>query len=426
MTPAKKVDARKHTVQKFSAEAAKRLKPGEHIVFAPHPGLRLEASATRKTWTYRYRQVGTGALRQVRLGHWPGLPWQEVLLAWAKASAERAAGTDPGAKAKAVKQEREKAAVTAQEAARQTLGWLVSEYLAAMVDGVRKDKGAREARRMLTRAIAPYHGLPAKDITPQVAGQLIRSIGKAKRIASMVRQELRAAFRYGIDNGLVDANPFAGRHVGGKLENKARDRALSEEEVAALLRWWQSPRTHSRSVRDALMLTLYTGMRSGEVVALHERELHERDGVLWADIPASRMKSEKEHRVPLVGTARTIVEARRGGAGGWLFPSGEGKAHLLQKALGVEVYACSGRSSHKVYQHRPKCPVMSWAPHDLRRTARTLLGKIGCPPVVGERILAHTLPAIMAVYDVGDYLPERVEWLTKLGAHLDGLRDKSA
>lgn len=44
----------------FDACAAKALKLGEDIVVQGCPGLRLEVSATRKTWTYRYGD-GLGA-----------------------------------------------------------------------------------------------------------------------------------------------------------------------------------------------------------------------------------------------------------------------------------------------------------------------------------------------------------------------------
>jgi len=38
----------------FDPRAAKLLAPGQHLIIEGCQGLRLESSATRKTWTYRY------------------------------------------------------------------------------------------------------------------------------------------------------------------------------------------------------------------------------------------------------------------------------------------------------------------------------------------------------------------------------------
>jgi integrase len=89
--------------------------------------------------------------------------------------------------------------------------------------------------------------------------------------------------------------------------------------------------------------------------------------------------------------------------------------------LGVEVYACSGRSKAPAYAHRKACPVGGWAPHDLRRTARTLLAELGCPFEIAESILAHRLPGIAGVYNKAGFESERVEWLTRLNEYLDRL-----
>jgi hypothetical protein len=57
----------------FDARSAKLLPAGEHIVVdaTEYPGLRLEATATRKTWTYRYKSPVDARMRQVKVGNWP-------------------------------------------------------------------------------------------------------------------------------------------------------------------------------------------------------------------------------------------------------------------------------------------------------------------------------------------------------------------
>ena len=65
----------------FDPAAAKRLKPGEFIAFPEAPGLRLEASRSGRRWIYRYRSPIDAALRQLRLGAWPGMPAHRALAA---------------------------------------------------------------------------------------------------------------------------------------------------------------------------------------------------------------------------------------------------------------------------------------------------------------------------------------------------------
>ena len=78
----------------FDARAAKALQPGNHIVVDGCQGLRLVASASRKTWIYRYKSVATGQMKQVRLGHWPEMPVSAAVARWEELRAQRDAGAD--------------------------------------------------------------------------------------------------------------------------------------------------------------------------------------------------------------------------------------------------------------------------------------------------------------------------------------------
>jgi integrase len=67
-------------------------------------------------------------------------------------------------------------------------------------------------------------------------------------------------------------------------------------------------------------------------------------------------------------------------------------------------------------------PDGSWVPHDLRRTAATMLQGLGVPPAVIEKALNHTEPRrLVAVYQRHDYRPERREAFNRLGEHLEWL-----
>ncbi|WP_207442624.1 Arm DNA-binding domain-containing protein [Delftia acidovorans] len=67
----------------FDARSAKTLKQGEHIVVQGCPALRLEATASTKSWTYRYRSLADSAkLKQVKLGQWPAMSPAQSAAEW--------------------------------------------------------------------------------------------------------------------------------------------------------------------------------------------------------------------------------------------------------------------------------------------------------------------------------------------------------
>ncbi len=437
----------------------KAMQPGDELADPEHPGLRVRCKAVgtgkQQVFFYRYRN-SAGALRQVEVGVLGPMPLALIRSRWQELKDSVRNGTDPREELKAAKAK----AVTKQRAAKVkqlTVGDVVEQYLAESVEPSRKAKGADETRRLLAQLIRfaswvtdqkarntaawqrrrgklpkeleDVADLPAVEFNLQRAHELLLAFGTgAPRSGGMVRQELRAAWDHAIGSGrLPGPNPFAKQGKKDKLggaalvANSKRERVLSKEEAGLLLRWMAEPRTFSRTVRDALELVLRTGLRSGEVCEIHSRELERRDGVLWLNIPGGRMKGKADHSVPLVGRAEQIVLARMPDQAGYLFPDKTGKAPLKQKVLGVEVYCCSGRSKAKAYAARRVCPVADWAPHDLRRTARTFLGESGCPYEVGESILAHTIPGVGGIYNKARYEAGKIEWLTKLGEELDRL-----
>lgn len=443
----------------------KAMQPGDELADPEHSGLRVRCKAVgtgkQQVFFYRYRN-SAGALRQVEVGVLGPMTLASIRARWQELKDLVRNGTDPREELKAAKSQAATKQRT-QKARLLTVGDVIEQYLTESVEPSRKAKGADETRRLLAQLIrfaswvsdqkarntpawqrrrgklppdlADVADLPAVEFSLQRAHELLLAFGAgAPRSAGMARQELRAAWDHAIGSGRMEgANPFAKQgkkdRLGGAalIASSKRDRVLSKEEAGLLLRWMAEPRTYSRTVADALELVLRTGLRSGEVCGIHTRELERRDGVLWLNIPGGRMKGKEDHSVPLVGRAEQIVLARMPEQPGYLFPDKTGRAPIQQKVLGVEVYACSGRSSAKAYQSRRVCPVADWTPHDLRRTARTMLGEdLGCPYEIGEAIMAHALPGVGGIYDKGRYNKGKVEWLSKLGEELDRLTASKA
>jgi integrase len=138
-----------------------------------------------------------------------------------------------------------------------------------------------------------------------------------------------------------------------------------------------------------LRFLLATGLRLGEAYGGH------RDGQYWV-VPASASKNGREHRVWLSRVALAQLDhfpwaARRERVQGWLTKHSGG-----------------------------------WTAHDLRRTFATRLNGMGTAPHVVERLLNHTLPGLMEVYNRAAYDTERQEALEAWSNWLEGVTTDAA
>jgi hypothetical protein len=92
----------------FDARAAKLLQPGEHLILPEHPGLRLQRQREPPRVAVPLQVPVDGGMRQVKLGEWPAMGYQEAVASWEKKKAERDSGVDPALqKRTARRQERE-------------------------------------------------------------------------------------------------------------------------------------------------------------------------------------------------------------------------------------------------------------------------------------------------------------------------------
>jgi integrase len=245
-----------------------------------------------------------------------------------------------------------------------------------------------------------------------------------------------AAWDYALDAGrLPDTAANWWRLIlRGKIRSKGKTiagekigtvkRVLTDEEAGELIKWLPN---FSQRLEDVLALYLWTAARGSEICAMMGSEVKEGSDQTWWIIPKSKTKNARhenatDQRIPLFGMALAIVTRRKKLYGnGYLFPAKIIGKHIGQKTITEQVY-CHQPYSKVRPQHYPnRLPVSHWAPHDLRRTARTTLAKLGCPDAVGEMILGHMLTGVIGTYNLHKYDAEKQEWLKKLSDHWDSL-----
>lgn len=420
----------------FDARAAKLLLPKEHITIDGYPGLRLEASASKRTWTYRYKSPVDARMRQIRLGHWPGMSLPAAIVAWEAVRAQRDSGKAPSLEARLVRVAEQESVRAGSKSSIRTVSDVCGYYYEGHIKRNRNSKGQAEIKRTFDTMLGSAGDLMAAEITRSEAFDLINGYSHIPVQASILRRELGAAWDYCLDAGkLPESAPNWWRLIlRGKLKSKGKvvrgkqrgvvKRVLSPDEAGELIRWLPN---FSKLVNDVLTMYLWTAVRGAEIVRIEGGEVVKESTGLWWTIPKHKTKNSRrddatDHRVPLFGRAAEIVLRRKDLYGdGYLFPSRGAAGHVEQKVLGVAVWNHQPDCESRPEYIRPRLPVVSWAPHDLRRTSRTFLAAMGCPRDVAEVIIGHMLDGDEGTYNRHSYDKERQIWLKALDDHLEGL-----
>lgn len=426
----------------FDVRAAKLLKPDEHLTIDGCPGLRLVATATRRTWTYRYK-AADGRMKQVAIGPWPAKSIQDAAAAWQQLRDQRGAGADP---AQLRREERQAARAPAAEATGYTVRQLVQDYLKGHIDDARKAEGAAAVRRALERLLEEepaFADRQAATIKRADCFDVLDARKDRPTSTAKLRSNLGSAWDYALDAGRLDGDvanwwrmvmkgrlKSRGKVVGGEHIGHQR-RVLPGREIGALLAWL--PNMHELG-RDATVLYLWTVARGVEILGMRAEHIsQEKDGHWWT-VPKELTKNARfEHavdlRVPLVGRALKIVKRRLEAVGksGWLFEDARGEQYT-QHDFSTYIYSLQPYSAKAARRQGEGLvlPVAGWTPHNLRRSSRTLLASMGCPEEIGEAILGHLPTRIVGTYNAYTYDKERRLWLGKLSKQLESLADSAA
>ena len=418
----------------FDARAAKSLKVGDHILIAGCPGLRLTATANRKSWTYRFKSPATGLIKQIKIGAWPHMPPSEAATKWQELRSQRDTGEDIIAAKKA-----ESFKIKSATDSVYTIGKLIADYSKGHLFKMRQSKGATGTTARLNTALMEFSELPVTSVNRRFVFDLIESLSHIPVVAKSVKSEMSSAWNLALNAGRIDqdhpnwfqlVNIKSLRSKGALRDGKHKGtskRILTDGELKVLMQTDMS--LFSQQLRDFLTIQLWTCARGGEIVQMKPKHItHEPDGVWWT-VPKELTKGRHhadatDLRVPLKGRALEIVERLLGTGEEWLFPCelqgggiGPQQQSYMNAKLAYRQPYCKTRPNHV----RTRLAVTHWSPHDLRRTGRTMLASMKCPKEIAEAIIGHVTPGIEGVYNLYKYDKERREWLTLLDARLESL-----
>ena len=261
----------------------------------------------------------------------------------------------------------------------------------------------KETERILERDVIPHwKGRRLEAIRRADVVALLDQIAADRPImANRVLATIKKLFSWALDRGLVDGHPVAG--LSPPSPERARDRVLSDAEVVALWKAWTAM---GYPWGDAFKLLLLTAARRGELEAIAWTEVDASDRV-WT-VPATRVKVDRPHLVPLSEPALTLLRD---------LPRIEGCLFAFSTRGGKHIQDWSGA----VTSATEASAVTGWRVHDLRRTARTNFSRIGIASDISERLLGHIIAGVRGAYDRHDYLDQKRDALERWGAHLTAL-----
>jgi len=382
-------------------------------------GLRLRVTAAgARSWSACYYSPTTRSWRRVRLGDAATMPLARAReLARATLHAVEAEGRDPAAErrqdqaqeieARRQRAEGRRAAVAARAMRRHSFVELVRNY----VEFRRTTPSGRFKRPASKMTLANWSSLMRVYVEPLFGDKRPHELRPAHFLEAVetatkrggasqgprLREFLEAVWRWlepradAFGVALPPRSPISVRAREIGAANVQRDRVLSPRELWDL---WHA--TDEDRQAWALRLMLLTAARVREATDLPWSEL-ELEAAVWT-LPAVRNKGGRVRVIPLsaqaVALLRTVprIDARVFGA--------------------ADPFVLTARV-------RARLPGADWQARDLRRTAASLLGRLGFAPYEVSLALGHKdtgAAPITATYLRHDYLDRVREAFDRLGA----------
>lgn len=304
-----------------------------------------------------------------------------------------------------------------------TVSELFERWMERVVVDGRKDQGS-EMRRSFERDVLPAIGAQLlNDVRRVHISTVLENVlsRKSNRMANRLLSDMRQMFTYGVSRDFTAIDPTVGlrkRDFGG--EEKQRERVMSEDEIRTLPSLLAASGLSEQAV-CSIWITLATACRVGEISRARWEHV-DLNNMTWF-IPPENSKNGQGHLVHLSTFAHDQFKRLQAfSSSEWVLPSRNGQSHLDTKTLTKQIH---DRQREAPLKGRSKAssslllPGGAWTPHDLRRTAATLMQYIGVAPHVIEKCLNHTEPEkLKKTYQRSEYLAERSSAFQLLGTRL--------
>ena len=389
-----------------------------------------------KTWLYLYTIYEKR--RCLNLGQYPDVSLETARNKFDDARKQVKNGIDPLATMEQEKEERRNAP---------TVEDICKDYINK--HAMKNKKSWKEDQRALNKEVIPVLGMhKAADIRKRDIILLLEAVVERNSpiMANRLRSLLQKMFNFAVEKDMIEHSPCAG--IKQLVKETPKERVLDECEIKTLWNVLDDKNLMmSDQTRRALKLILLTAQRPGEVIGMHTREISGK----WWTIPTERSKNKRANRVYLTDTALELIGDTKGKD--YIFPAvkkvdenevEKETGSMNEKALAFALRRnIKGQSIIKdkvkrrkgtEYKRGPykavkqpatdnvnRIGVEAFTPHDLRRTAATLMAAIKIPFETRERVLNHKLSKMDSTYNQHDYDDEKQVALETLERKLNGI-----
>lgn len=369
-------------------------------------GLYLFVSpAGGKLWRFKYRFGGAEKL--LSFGRWPEISLVDARERRDAARKQVAMGIDPGVAKKAEKEAvrnegKDSVEVVAREWHKEFLRTWSDQYAAAIMDRMERDVFPWLGSRKTGNVTAPDVLKVLKKVEERGA------LDMAHRVKTIVSQ----IFRYAVATGRAERDVTVDLRGALPPVNVTHRAALTDpDEVAGLLRAIDG--YHGTPVvRAALRLAPMVFVRPGELRKAEWPEM-DLDGAVWT-IPAVKMKSVRDHMVPLSRQAVEILSELQPltGGGRYVFPGPGEKGRPMSENAVLKALRRMGYGKEEM------------TGHGFRAMARTILDEVlQVRPEIIEHQLAHVVrDPLGRAYNRTAHLEDRRRMMQVWADYLDGLR----
>jgi integrase len=339
------------------------------------PGFGVRLRGGNRTWLIQYRIASQQ--RRESLGDIRRVTLEDARRIARQRFAQIELGVDPGA---------EKAKVMAAAAtARLTLSAVSARYLDAK-RGVLRPSSHRDAARYFATHWAPLRDRPIEAITRADVASGLQEIAKAsgRVAAARARANLSALFSWALKEGLTETNPVVATND-PSAGIKPRERVLADHELATI---WNA--AGDDDFGRIVKLLILTGCRRQEIGGLKWDDINFDTGVMT--ISSERTKNGRALELALPPVALDFLR------------STPRRRDYVFGDVGAGFSSWS--NSTAALRQRIAAPLAPWTLHDLRRTFRTGVGRLGVPPHIAELLINHAQGGVQAVYDKHKYQRE--------------------
>lgn len=340
-------------------------------------------------WNFNYREPLTRSRLNMALGPYPDLSLANARKKAAEARELLALGIDPKIQRDEVRQA--KLAETEHTFEKVGTAWFELNK-----DSVSKAY-AEDIWRSLTLHVFPsMKTTPLSQITAPIVIKILRPIEAKGSLETVKRlsQRLNEIMTYGVNSGLVFANPLNGIRAVFKKPKKENMAALPPEELPELMMEIANA-SIKRTTRCLIEWQLHTMTRPAEAATTRWADI-DFDKRLWT-IPPERMKKRRPHTIPLTDQALSLLETLKYHSGNreYVFPSDRNpRTHANSQTANMALKRMG-------FQDR-------LVSHGLRSMASTILNEHGWDPELIEVALAHVdKDEVRSAYNRADYIERR-------------------